>query len=860
SPNSPLNPHFFAYGTFPQYLLAAVARGLAWLGGLSGGRFAPPDGGTWDDFDHFTLVGRALSALFDAGSIVLTGLIGRRLAGRWVGLLAAALVAVTPFEVQLAHFYAVDTLLLCFVLLTLFGCIVLIQKARGEADTANPTSLCAWRLGLLLGAAFGLAVATKVSALPLLVPVGVALLLTWRRWSLQAAVLAGLGIASGAVIAFVLTGPYALIDWSNFQAQVSEQTMLSQGKLDYPYVRQFADTTPYLYELRQMLLFALGVPLALMAFAGIIWATTQALRKLDNDWLVVVSWTLVYFAIVGSAYTKFSRYMLPIMPPLVICAAAALGAFFAWGVHNAGVARAGSETREAMSRPRRPLVSVPVFERISRRGNASWWRGICATLALVVLLGSSVLTLALLNIYSAPNTRVQASEWIYDHVKPGSVFTNEVWDDPLPIRVPAAHPNATGNGYTAAGYEINPGQYQQVGLNLYDPDTPDKAQQLAESLSNADVVVISSQRLLRSIPKLPDRYPMTTRYYQLLFAGKLGFSLAAHFETHPNMFGITIDDTTADESFSVYDHPPVWIFTREGAGQSAQQLDRVLTQGLQLPAVSNRAGNEKSLLLDPADVVADAQSPSLAAQFPLTSLPNQIPLLWWLIVVVLLGVIGFPLAFAVFPGLHDRGWGLSKTLAILLLAYLTWLPASLKVMPFTVGSVLVALIVLALAAGALVWWRWGEICDFLRARWRLLAVCEGVFLVAFLIFTWIRALDPDLWHIYRGGEKPMELGFLNAMLRSRTMPPADPWFSGGYINYYYYGQYLIAVLIKLTGIVPTTAFNLAIPLMFALTFTGAFSIAAGVTRRWWAGITGGLALVVVGNLDGALQVLDQMRA
>ncbi len=860
SPNSPLNPHFFAYGTFPQYLLAAVARGLAWLGGLTGGRFAPPDGGTWDDFDHFTLVGRAISAIFDAGSIVLAGLIGRRLAGRWAGLLAAALVAVTPLEVQLAHFYAVDTLLLFFVLLTLLGCIALIQRARDEAEVASLTSFGTWRWGLLIGAAFGLAMATKVSALPLLVPIGVALLLTWRRWNLQAAVLAALGILSAAVIAFVLTSPYALIDWTNFQAQVNEQTMLSQGKLDYPYVRQFANTTPYLYELRQMLLFDMGVPLALLGLAGIVWATTRILRKLDNDWLIVVSWTLVYFAIVGSAYTKFSRYMLPIMPPLVICGSAAIVALFAWGVRRIGLAHADSTTPETVSRPRWSPSSVPLFARISQRINVSSWRSICIALTLVVVLGSSFFTLALLNIYSAPNTRVQASEWIYNHVKPGSVFTNEVWDDPLPIEVPPAQRDAQGNGLTAAGNAINPGQYPQVGLNLYDSDTPDKAQQLADSLSKADVVIISSQRLLRSIPKLPDRYPMTTRYYQLLFAGKLGFGLAAHFENHPNLFGITIDDTTADESFSVYDHPPVWIFTRTGAGLNAQQLDQILTQGLQLPAVSNRSGDQKSLLLDPSDATADAQSPSLGAQFPLSSLPNQIPLLWWLIVVELLGMIGFPLAYAVFPGLYDRGWGLSKTLAILLLAYLTWLPASLKIMPFTVGSVLAALIVLAFAAGAIVWWRWGEIWDFLRTRWRLLAVCEGAFLVAFLFFVWIRALDPDLWHIYRGGEKPMELAFLNGILRSRTMPPADPWYSGGYINYYYYGQYLIAVLIKLTGIVPTTAFNLAIPLIFALTFTGAFSIVAGLTRRWWAGIAGGVALVVVGNLDGALQLLDQIRA
>ena len=224
--------------------------------------------------------------------------------------------------------------------------------------------------------------------------------------------------------------------------------MLSQGKLDYPYVRQFANTTPYLYELRQMLLFDMGVPLALLGLAGIIWATTRVLRKLDNDWLVVVSWILVYFAIVGSAYTKFSRYMLPIMPPLVICGAAAIVALFAWGVRRIGLASADSTTRETASRPRWSPSSVPLFARISQRTNVSSWRSICVALALVVVLGSSFFTVALLNIYSAPNTRVQASEWIYNHVKPGAVFTNEVWDDPLPIEVPPAHRDAQGQWAT----------------------------------------------------------------------------------------------------------------------------------------------------------------------------------------------------------------------------------------------------------------------------------------------------------------------------------------------------------------------------------------------------------------------------
>ncbi|HLJ80678.1 MAG TPA: DUF2298 domain-containing protein, partial [Ktedonobacterales bacterium] len=488
-----------------------------------------------------------------------------------------------------------------------------------------------------------------------------------------------------------------------------------------------------------------------------------------------------------------------------------------------------------------------------------FWRAACIGLALTILACSTFFTLALVNIYSTPNTRVQASEWIYNHIRPGATLTNEIWDDPLPIQVP---PASTANGVplTAAGHTINPSEYGQVGLDLYADDTPQKAQTLSQQLASADVVVISSQRLVRSIPKLPDRYPMTTRYYQLLFEGRLGFTLAAHFQNAPNLFGLTINDSGADESYSVYDHPPVWIFVKQGAGLTAAQIQDDLTAGLTLPATSNRPGSQKSLLLSSQNQAADAQSQPIGIQFPANSLPNSIPLIWWLLIIELLGIVTFPLTFFVFRGLKDRGWGLSKTLGILLLAYLTWLPASVRALPFDHWVVVLAFAVVA-AAGAAVAWRWREeMWAFVRQRWRLLAIGEVLFLAAFLYFTWIRALDPDLWHIYRGGEKPMELAFMNSILRSRYMPPYDPWFSGGYINYYYYGQYIMAVLIRLTGITTTTAFNLEIPLLFGLTFSGAFSVLAGLTGKWWAGLTGGLALVVVGNLDGLWQLLNQVRS
>src|SRR5581483_8992886 len=98
-----------------------------------------------------------------------TYLLGRRLSGkRLVGLLAAALVAFTPFEVQLAHFFTVDTALTFFIVLALYAYVGIAQDGG-----------LGWVV--LGGVAAGLALASKFSALPLLLPLAVAYVLHWQR-------------------------------------------------------------------------------------------------------------------------------------------------------------------------------------------------------------------------------------------------------------------------------------------------------------------------------------------------------------------------------------------------------------------------------------------------------------------------------------------------------------------------------------------------------------------------------------------------------------------------------------------------------------------------------------------------------
>ncbi|MBO0778944.1 MAG: glycosyltransferase family 39 protein, partial [Ktedonobacteraceae bacterium] len=251
--HSPLNPHFFAYGSFPLYLLAGIGHLLV-------PATAP------DSFIRITLVGRFLSALFDSGTILLTGWLALLLVRQspnllpgayhtwsraWsVALLTATLVAFIPLQLQLSHFYAVDTILLFFVMLTLVACVALVQ-------TEKPV-----RWLLLTGLAYGLAMATKFSAAPLALPVLVALLLRgYRQRDYLSALVFLFFIGAITVLVFMVTQPYALLDLPSFIQQVSEQGNMARGLLDYPYVRQFAGTIPYLYQAQNMLLWGLGLTL-----------------------------------------------------------------------------------------------------------------------------------------------------------------------------------------------------------------------------------------------------------------------------------------------------------------------------------------------------------------------------------------------------------------------------------------------------------------------------------------------------------------------------------------------------------------------------------------------------------------------
>jgi hypothetical protein len=532
--HSPLNPHFFAYGSFPIYLLAFA--GFV-LGHISPGMTS---------FAQLTLVGRVFSALFDSGTVLLTALIALRLvhdetpgrAQAWnVALLAAALVAFTPLQLQLSHFYAVDSILLFFVMLTLLASVALVGSEH----------IMSW--SVVAGVGYGLALATKFSAAPLAAPIFVAFLMRWyKRRDVLSEITLLIFTALVTIALFFIVQPYAWLDRANFIQQVLEQESLARGDLDLPYVRQFAGTLPFLYEAQNIILWGMGVTLGISALAGLLWRCWRVLKREGGLWLVVLSWVVIYGAIAGSFYVKFMRYMLPLYPFLTLFAASF-------------VLLMGQRLR---------MLKMAEGRRFVMRG--LYWG-----LPLLVLAGTMFQGLALLNVYSQPNTRIQASRWMYQHLPKGSVLTYEQWDDPLPVAVDGHDPSVFVQAtYLVSNQPVN-------GLDLYGDDTVEKARQLANILAGVNVITMATDRLDKSIPRLPARYPLTIHYYQLLSNGELGFHLAAKFENHPNLLDITLDDSNADESYSVFDHPTAKIFVRT-TSYTSDQLFQKLMAGVHLPA------------------------------------------------------------------------------------------------------------------------------------------------------------------------------------------------------------------------------------------------------------------------------------
>ena len=873
---SPWNPRWFPYGSFPLYLL----KGVSYISQLA----------TGEPVADLRALGRSISALADVTTVALVFFVGRMLYGRTVGIFASLFTALAVIHIQLSHFFAVDTIQTLFAISALFFMYRISTMGTIKAS-------------IMAGIFIGLGLSTKISQAPIYAPFVVSHLIylssnfsrstyteNWRY--LVKSILIGSCVS---VLIFFMFQPYALLDWSTFLSDVSEQSEMVRRIRDYPYTRQYIDTTAYWYQLRQLTTWGLGWPLGIVAWGGLLYVYMRGLQNIYRIFLIVLgiilpiailvisahpiavfvaistsiialvaslplrssdskldvlllSWVIPYFLITGAFEVKFIRYLIPITPFLLLFGSKMLYAIWI-GTNDNKVVR--------------------VF-----------FAGGLALLVLTTLFYA----VAYISIYRSTHTAVRASEWINLNVDKDSLILKEHWEEGLP----------------------NLRSYKTVELPMYDRDSKMKAQLLAKELNRGDYMVLFSNRMYGTIPRLPERYPLSSEYYRQLFSGALGYELVHYEASYPNFLNVAFIHGTfrrpllpepeelqrmnfadiqlnlgfADESFSVYDHPLILIL------KNSNKLDKDTLETLLIENLPNNnqilPDAKPGLMFSNKDVLRQQSGGTWTDIINMDSWTNRFPVVAWLILIQVLGLLALPITLYVFRPLVDRGYLFSKILGIFFVCLFVWLMASLKLLAFSETSISISILCLTVVSITMIISLKKEFIDFIRRQWSLIVISELIFLAAFASFILIRMANPDLWHPIRGGEKPMDIAYLNAVLRSSFMPPYDPWFGGGYLNYYYWGQFIVANLIKSTGIHPNVAYNLAVPTFFALTVSAVFTIVfnlveasrralnsqISITNKFITstkkinigsiatGILAALFAAVIGNLDGIIQMIE----
>ena len=238
----------------------------------------------------------------------------------------------------------------------------------------------------------------------------------------------------------------------------------------------------------------------------------------------------------------------------------------------------------------------------------------------------------------------------------------------------------------------------------------------------------------------------------------------------------------------------------------------------------------------------------------------------WYLVLTGIGLIGFPIVFSFLNKLPGKGFVFSRSAGLILISFLYWLLGMLGFLHNSLPNLLFTVILTAVPAGIL-WYRNRDgIAEWLKASKRYCIVSETVFLLAFLLIISIRLGGPEV----SGTEKPMELMFINCILRSETFPPNDAWLSGYSISYYYFGYVMAAVLVMLSRVLPSVGFNLMLASVFAMAASSAFGIVNDLfcLRRGGAekalfvkkrALLAPLFILICGNLEGLFEVFHSLH-
>ena len=810
SDKSPLNPHWFPIGSAIIYLLLFFKIILSPFFTL----------GVYDLY----LIGRPLSIIADIGSMVFIYLIAKNIFGSRAALFSLVLFAFLPTSIQHSHYYRPEPFSVFFILASFWSMLKLYNKQSLKHY-------------LVTGFCIGLALSFKISALSLGIPLSILFLLfliskidhksiTLHFRQFKLFLITGFVILS----TYIVLNPYSILDFQEFWEWNTREINIVNTAGIVPYTIQYLNSPNFIYEFLQTTKWNIGLLTGVSLWVLFTSAIIYNFKYPKMNEILLLVWGFAYFITIATVDVKFSRYMYPLIPIMII-----IGSGYLFKIQNYL-----GQKKNLLS----PVLSIII----------------------AILAASSILYgLAYTNMYTKDHTAVQASKWINGNIPKGTKIINDNhWDESIP---------------DIYGYQVKQ-------IPIFESDTQDKGFDIAIDLSSSEYLIFYSNRTYNAIFNNSSQYPISASYYNNLFNQKLGYSLIKSFTQYPEIAGIHFQHDTfsinniptpigfptddnsglylnlgyGDNDIVNYDHPVVLIFQNTQHYKPDQIYQTIYSGRTNYPSKLNS-------MLTLEDKITNSNGGTWNNIFSENILIAKLPVLSWFILLEIVTILFLPISLIIFHGLPDKGFGINKLLSLFVIAYITWMFVYLNILTFTMSSIILIVVILSAVSIRIFYTNKDYIVTTIKNNIKLFVIEDLIFLSAFGLFVLIRWFNPDLWHPYLGGEKPMDFAYLNAIIKSTTMPPYDPWFAGGYINYYYFGQFFIAVYIILSGILPEIAYNLAIPTLYAFTAILSFSIGYNIYSLYrekihlsrtsiFAGFITLFLITLSGNFGILFQIID----
>ena len=204
----------------------------------------------------------------------------------------------------------------------------------------------------------------------------------WSSTLLQATLFRFLVMGLVAIAVFRVAQPYAfggssVLDFSLASKWLDNMREISRTmklEVEMPPTHQWANRTPFVFPFVNMVVWGMGLPLGLAAWAGWLVATWQVLRALTlgkgvaaaRPHILPVAWIGGMFLWQGMQAVVSMRYLLPLYPSLAMMAA-----WFLWWLVEKASASVGDWKLGAvqLAHPTPPRFQLPAYR---TRPTRSW--------------------------------------------------------------------------------------------------------------------------------------------------------------------------------------------------------------------------------------------------------------------------------------------------------------------------------------------------------------------------------------------------------------------------------------------------------------------------------------------------------